>query len=78
MDQISPLLKTGITDEDFQQVGNQDFAKHLLYSLARTGEISGEHILRRMAGILAGPVALNACDLLRAKSLLVTIKSGIA
>ena len=28
--------------------------KNLLYSLARTGESSGEHILRTMAGILSG------------------------
>ena len=46
--------------EDFQQEGKQDFAKHLLYSLVRTGKSSGEHILRTMAGILSGPVALDS------------------
>ena len=31
---LSPsFLKTGSTDEDFQQEGKQDSAKHLLYSL---------------------------------------------
>ena len=59
-DLSSSFLKTGTTDEDFQHEGKQDSAKHLLYSLARTGESSGEHILRRMAGILSGPVALDA------------------
>jgi hypothetical protein len=58
---LSPsFLKTGTTDEDFQQEGKQDSAKHLLYSLARTGESSGEHILRTIDGILSGPVALDA------------------
>ena len=43
MDQISPsFLKTGTTDEE----GKQESAKPLLYSSARTGECSGEHILR--------------------------------
>ena len=58
-DLFPSFLKTGTTDEDFQE-GKQDSAKHLLYSLARTGESSGEHILRTMAGILSGPVALDA------------------
>ena len=50
---LSPsFLKSSATDEAFQQEGKQDSAKHLLYSLARTGENSGEHILRTMAGIL--------------------------
>ena len=36
---LSPsFLKTGTTDKDFQQEGKQDLCKHLLYSLARTGE----------------------------------------
>ena len=55
---LSPsFLKTGTTGEE---EGKQDSAKHLLYSLARTGESSGEHILRTMAGILTGPVGLDA------------------
>ena len=33
---------------------------HCMYSLARTGESSEERILRTMAGILLGPVALDA------------------
>ena len=54
---LSPsFLKTGKTDEDFQQDGKQDSAKHLLYGLARTGESPGEHILRTIYGILSGPV----------------------
>ena len=44
MDQLSPsFLKNGTTDKDFQQEGKQGSAKHLLYSLARRGESSGEH-----------------------------------
>ena len=59
--ELSPsFLKTGTTYEDFQQEGKQNSVKHLLYSLARTGEGSAEHILRTMAGILSGAVALNA------------------
>ena len=50
------FLKPGTTDEDFQQEGKQDSAKHLLY---RTGESFGQHILRTMGGILSGPVALD-------------------
>ena len=58
---LSPsFLKTGANHEVFQQEGKQDSAKHLLYSLVRRGESSGEHILRTMAGILSGPVALDA------------------
>ena len=59
-DHSPSFLKTGTTVEDFQQEGKQDSAKHLLYSLARTGESSGEHILRTMDGILPWPVALDA------------------
>ena len=54
------FLKTGTTNGDFQQEGKPSQAKDLLYSLVRTGESSEEHILRTMAGILLGPVALNA------------------
>ena len=44
---LSPsFLKTGTTDEDFQQERKHDSPKHLLCSLARTGESSGELILR--------------------------------
>ena len=53
-DLSSSFLKTGTTNEDFQQEGKQDSAKQLFYSLARTGECSGEHILRTIAGILSG------------------------
>ena len=49
---LSSFLKIGTADEDSQQEGKQNSAKHLLHSLARTGESSGEHILRTMAGIL--------------------------
>ena len=55
---LSP--STGTIEEDFRQKGKQDSAKHLLCSLARTGENSGEHIIRTMAGILSGQVALDA------------------
>ena len=48
------FLKTGTTDEDFQQEGKQNSAKHLLYSSVRTGDSSGKHILRTTAGILSG------------------------
>ena len=35
---LSPaFLKTGTTNEEFQQDEKQDSVKHLLYSLARTG-----------------------------------------
>ena len=35
---LSPsFLKTSTIDEDYQQEGKQDSAKHLLYSSARTG-----------------------------------------
>ena len=58
---LSPsFLKTGATNEDFQQEGKEDLAKYLLYILARTWESSEEHIFRTMAGILSGPVALDA------------------
>ena len=57
---LSPsFLKTGTTDGDFEQEGKQDSAKYLLYILVRTGESSGEHILKTMAGILLGPMALE-------------------
>ena len=57
---LSPsFLKTGTTVEDFQQEGKQDLAKNLS-TLARTGESSGEHILRTMAGILSESVVLDA------------------
>ena len=43
---LSPsLLKTGTSYEDFQE-GEEDSAKHLLYSLSRTRENSGKHILK--------------------------------
>ena len=48
------FFKTGTNYEDFQQEGKQDLSKHLLYSLARTGESSGEQILRTMARIMSG------------------------
>ena len=54
------FLKTRTTDEDFQQERKQDSVKQLLYSLARTGQSSGEQILMIMAGILSGPVTLDA------------------
>ena len=61
---LSPsLLKTGTTNDDFQEEGKQDSVKHLLYSLARTVESAREHILRTMAGILSGPVVLDALKL---------------
>ena len=59
-DLLQSFLKTGTTNEDIQQEGKLDSANHLLYSPARTGESSGEQILRTMAGILLGPVAVDA------------------
>ena len=41
-DLFPSFLKTGTTDEDFQQEGKEDSSKHLLYSLARTGFILAE------------------------------------
>ena len=38
------FLKTGTTDEDFQQVGKQDSAKHLLYSLAMKRKLWRTHL----------------------------------
>ena len=49
------FLKTGTTDEDFQQECKQDSTKLII----NKGN-SREHILRTMAGILSEPVALDA------------------
>ena len=68
---MSRCLKTGTANEDFQQEGKQDWAKHLLYSLARTGESSEERILRTI--ILSGPVALDASGSQIAQETILTV-----
>ena len=62
-DHSPSFLKTGTSDEGFQQEGKQDSAKHLLYSLSRTGKSSGEHILKTMGVILSGPVTKQTCNI---------------
>ena len=46
-----------------QLEGKQDLAKHLLDSLARTGESPGEHVLKDRLEFCHDPVALDASRL---------------
>ena len=50
-------------DRHFQHEGKQDSTKHLLNSLERTYDSSGEHICNTMTGILSGPEAVEGSRL---------------
>lgn len=45
------FLKTGTTEEDFQQAVKQEAAKHLLQSIERAGASSRAHFLRTFVAI---------------------------
>lgn len=57
-DSSPEFLKTGLTDDNFQQAGKLEAARHLLYSLERTGASSGAHFLMNITGIPSGLHAL--------------------
>ena len=50
-------MNAGTTDAHFQQEAKEESRKHLLNSFESTGDNSGEHICKTIAGILSGPEA---------------------
>ena len=50
----SDLSPSFLNTDTTMKISNRKENKHLLYNLPRTGESSGEHILRTMTGILSG------------------------
>ena len=55
VDLSQTFLKTGTTNETFQQSGKQDSFRHLLKSLANMQESSGSQFFRTTTGIESGP-----------------------
>ena len=53
------FLKTGQTEDSFQQSGKHSSWMHLLNNFARIGESSGDKFFKTTTGILSGPVALD-------------------
>ena len=53
------FLKTGQTENSFQQSGKHSSWVHLLNNFARIGESSGDKFFKTTTGILSRPVALD-------------------
>ena len=56
---FSRVFNIGTTDAIFQQAGKQDSVKHLLNSLERIEESSGEQFCKTVTGMLSGPQAMQ-------------------
>ena len=56
-------MKEGTTEGHFQHEGKEDSTKHLLNSLERIDDSSGEHLCKTITGILSGPEAVEELSL---------------
>ena len=77
---LSPeFLKTGHTDEFFQDLGKHDSLRHLLKSLDNIGEISADRCFKTITGISSGPTAfdVSSCRINLATSDGVTLRLEI-